>query len=272
MQFPAALRASRTIPTANGPLSPRTEPAPYNSERWYVYTAQFINLVQDKIACYCHQNIDTGPIIALLPIFTLLGQLIGSIVVYTSLKHKDATTYRVCFASQWPFSAVPFVLAALLPESPAWLVRRGKLAKALKAQQRLDSVGIDSGSIIDEIRTSILVEEEERKTQTYMDCFKSIHKRRTLIVAFTSALPQLFGLQLLANTSYFIQIVGLGSSNCLIFLILGIGLGLIANVVSWWVLNGFGKRFLCIISLATAMVLWLAMGIMRCFTGIVTIC
>lgn len=212
-----------------------------------------------------------GPIIAFLPIFTLLGQLIGSIVVYTSLKHKDATSYRICFASQWAFSAVPFVLAALLPESPTWLVRRGKLDKALKAQQRLDTVDIDSAAIVDEIRTSILVEEEERKTQTYMDCFKGIHKRRTLIVAFASALPQLFGLQLLANASYFMQMVGMGSSNSLIFLILGIGLGLIANVISLWVLNGFGRRFLCIITLAIAVALWLAMGIAGCFTGVVTI-
>ncbi|OKP05948.1 Maltose permease MAL61 [Penicillium subrubescens] len=212
-----------------------------------------------------------GPIIAFLPIFTLLGQLIGSIVVYTSLKHKDATSYRICFASQWPFSAVPFVLAALLPESPTWLVRRGRLDKALKAQKRLDTAHIDSAAIVDEIRTSILVEEEERKTQTYMDCFKGIHKRRTLIVAFASALPQLFGLQLLANASYFMQIVGMGSSNSLIFLILGIGLGLIANVVSLWALNGFGRRFLCLATLGTSVVLWLAMGIAGCFAGVVTI-
>jgi MFS family permease len=212
-----------------------------------------------------------GPIIAFLPIFTLLGQLLGSIVVYTSLKHKDATSYRICFASQWPFSAVPFVLAAMLPESPTWLVRRGNLTKALKAQRRLDTRSIDSAAIVDEIRTSILIEEEERKTQTYMDCFRGIHRRRTLIVAFASALPQLFGLQLLANASYFMQIVGMGSSNSLIFLILGIGLGLIANIVSLWVLNGFGRRFLCLVTLGTAMVLWLAMGIAGCFTGVVTI-
>jgi hypothetical protein len=67
------------------------------------------------------------------------------------------------------------------------------------------------------------------------------------------------------------QIVGMGSSNSLIFLILGIGLGLIANVVSLWVLNGFGRRFLCLATLGTSIVLWLAMGIAGCFTGVVTI-
>ena len=212
-----------------------------------------------------------GPIIAFLPIFTLLGQLLGAIVVYVSLKHKGSEGYRICFASQWPFSAVPLVLSWVLPESPTWLLRRGRTDQALKAQLKLDTDNIDSRAVIDELHASILAEEEEKGTYRYSDCFRGIHLRRTLIVCFASALPQLFGLQLLANASYFMQIVGMGSTNSLIFLILGIGLGLIANIVSLWVLNGFGRRLLCLLTLATAMVLWLAMGVAGCFEGIVTI-
>ncbi|KAJ5691844.1 hypothetical protein N7462_001267 [Penicillium macrosclerotiorum] len=212
-----------------------------------------------------------GPIIAFLPIFTLLGQLIGSVVVYTSLKYDGAKGYRICFASQWAFSAVPFVLSAILPESPTWLVRTRSFDKALNSQQRLDTQKINSEATIEELRTSIMVEEEESASQTYSDCFKGVNARRTFIVAFASALPQLFGLQLLANASYFMQIVGMSSTNSLIFLILGIGLGLIANVVSLWVLNGFGRRLLCLATLGVSMVLWFAMGIAGCFTGVVTI-
>lgn len=212
-----------------------------------------------------------GPIIAFLPIFTLLGQLVGSVVVYTSLKYHGSESYRICFASQWPFSAVPFVLAAVLPESPTWLLRRGRENKALKMQKKLDTRNVDSEAIINELRMSILAEQEERGSFKYIDCFKGVNTRRTLIVAFASALPQLFGLQLLANASYFMQIVGMGSTNSLIFLILGIGLGLIANIVSLWVLNKFGRRFLILLTLGVAMVLWLAMGIAGCFTGVVTI-
>ncbi|KAJ5701104.1 Major facilitator superfamily domain general substrate transporter [Penicillium malachiteum] len=212
-----------------------------------------------------------GPIIAFLPIFTLLGQLIGAIVVYTSLKYDGSKSYRICFASQWPFSAVPLVLSALLPESPTWLLRRDKPEKALKAQRKLDIIHINSSEIIEELQASILAEAEERGSYRYSDCFRGINLRRTLIVCFASALPQFFGLQLLANASYFMQIVGMGSTNSLIFLILGIGLGLIANIVSIWVLNGFGRRLLCIATLTAATVLWLAMGIAGCFEGIITI-
>ncbi|KAJ5118299.1 Major facilitator superfamily domain general substrate transporter [Penicillium atrosanguineum] len=212
-----------------------------------------------------------GPIIAFLPIFTLLGQLIGSVVVYTSLKYPGAQSYRIPFASQWPFSAVTFVLAAIIPESPIWLLRRGSLNKALKAQKRLESPGVDSEAIIEDLRVSILAEEETRATSTYADCFRGVNLRRTLVVALANCLPQLFGLQLLANASYFAQIVGMASANSLIFLILGIGLGLIANIGSLWVLNAFGRRFLVLVTLSITLVLWLAMGIAGCFDGVVTI-
>jgi Sugar (and other) transporter. len=184
-----------------------------------------------------------GPIIAFLPIFTLLGQLIGSVVVYTSLKYPGAESYRIPFASQWPFSAITFLLAAILPESPTWLMRRGRAAKALKAQKRLERPGVDSKAIIEDLRIAILAEEEARGTNTYMDCFRGVNLRRTMVVSLANSLPQLFGLQLLANASYFAQTVGMGSANSLIFLILGIGLGLIANLGSLWVLNGFGRSF-----------------------------
>lgn len=211
-----------------------------------------------------------GPIIAFYPIFTLLGQLIGSIVVYTSLKYTGAHSYRICFASQWPFSAVPLILAAFLPESPTWLLRKERPQEALKAQKRLDTPQVDSVAVITTIQASILAEEEETGN-SYIDCFRGVNTRRTIIVAFAQLIPQMFGLQLLASSSYFIQIVGMNSSNSLMILMLGIALGLLGNVASLWTLNAFGRRILTLSSLAIAAVLWLGMGIAGIFQGTVTI-
>ncbi|CAI7601788.1 unnamed protein product [Penicillium bialowiezense] len=211
-----------------------------------------------------------GPIIAFYPIFTLLGQLIGSIVVYTSLKYTGAHSYRICFASQWPFSAVPLILAAFLPESPTWLLRKERPQEALKAQKRLDTPQVDSVAVITTIQASILAEEEETGN-SYIDCFRGVNTRRTIIVAFAQLIPQMFGLQLLASSSYFIQIVGMNSSNSLMILMLGIALGLLGNVASLWTLNAFGRRILTLSSLAIAAVLWLGMGVAGIFQGTVTI-
>ncbi|GKZ88581.1 hypothetical protein AnigIFM59636_009104 [Aspergillus niger] len=65
-----------------------------------------------------------GPMLAFFPIFILLGQLMGSVVVYKALDIAGSRGYKNCFISQWPFSALPLVVAAVISESPTYLIRK----------------------------------------------------------------------------------------------------------------------------------------------------
>lgn len=212
-----------------------------------------------------------GPILAFFPIFILLGQLAGAVVVFTSLEIVGPTSYTIPFASQWPFSAVLIVVAAVVPESPAYLLRKDKLEAAFKAQSRLDTKEMDTQAELDRLLAAIRVEQEKTKDIKYVDCFKGADQRRTWIVVFSHFLPQIFGLSLLSNASYFMQVVGMGASNSVLFLQLGIGLGLAANIASVWSLNVMGRRPLILLTLGITVFLWLGMGIAGCFTGIVMI-
>ncbi|KIW32402.1 uncharacterized protein PV07_03951 [Cladophialophora immunda] len=214
-----------------------------------------------------------GSVMAFFPVFTLLGQLIGAVVVYTSLDYPGNRPYTTPMIAQWPFSAVPFVLALLVPESPTYLLRKRKYDKAFRAQQRLDSSRTDTQKNIDNLVVSLQKEEERAKRDraTYTECFQGTNRRRTLIVIFANTLPQLFGLSLLADASYFIHVVGMSADNALLFLQLGVGLGLLANIVSMWVVTKVGRRVLGMTSLIGSTVLWLGMGIAGCFDGVVVI-
>ena len=53
-------------------------------------------------------------------------------------------SYRLCIISMWPFSAIPAVVTLFLPESPAHLIRKGRLDAATKAQGRLDTAKDDT--------------------------------------------------------------------------------------------------------------------------------
>jgi MFS family permease len=94
-----------------------------------------------------------GPLMAFSPVFTLLGQLTGAIVIFVNLNKYRG--YTVCFASQWPFSLVPIVVALLIPESPTYLVRKGRIAEALKSQTGLTSTNTDAQAIITNIQLDI---------------------------------------------------------------------------------------------------------------------
>lgn len=203
-----------------------------------------------------------GSGMAFFPVFTLLGQLTGALVIYGALGADNG--YAIAFGSQWPFSFVPIVVAFFIPESPTWLVRKRRMDKAHAAQARLDPPGVDTGAIVAKLLADIEHEEQSAKV-TFAECFHKRNFRRTFIVMFANSLPAIFGLPLLAKASYFLQLINMKPNISIIFLILGIVLGLISNCVSVWIMARVGRRPLVIISLLISSALWLSMGIANCF-------
>ena len=211
-----------------------------------------------------------GPVIAFFPIFFLLGQLMSAVIVLSMDDVPGRRSYRICIISMWPFSAIPAVVASLMPESPAYLVRRGKLESAFKAQRRLDTARDDTQTTITKLQLSI---EHEQKVahsdrSKYADCFKNTDRRRTGIAMFTAVVPQLFGLPILGDGPYFLQIAGMESENSLIFLVAGIIGGIIGTIISMWLLTFIGRRKLILATLSPLAVLWLGMGIAGCFDSV----
>jgi hypothetical protein len=198
---------------------------------------------------------------AFFPVFTLLGQLFGAVVIYAAMGHEKG--YAVAFATQWPFSAVPILVTLWIPESPTWCARKGKVEDAWKAQARLCPPGGDAKAGVEEIFRD-LQREERACTTSYRDCFRGGNLRRTGLVVWAQALPAMFGLQLLAKGSYFLQLVEMEASTSIVFLILGIVIGLFANVASIWVVARVGRRYLVVGSLVIAAALWASMGIANC--------
>src|SRR5699024_10156901 len=103
------------------------------------------------------------------------------------------------------------------------------------------------------------------------DCFRGANARRSLIVIFSMVIPTLFGLPLLSNASYYLQVVGMSAQYSLMFLVLGIGLGLLSNGIGVWTASRVGRRPLSLVSLGITTIRWLRMGIVGCFDSIVTI-
>lgn len=90
----------------------------------------------------------------------------------------------------WP---VPlFIGVWLAPESPWWLVRKGRLDDARKALVRLTSTNRETDFDADEtvammVHTTAL-EEKITAGSSYLDCFKGTDLRRTEIVCMVWAI------------------------------------------------------------------------------------
>ncbi|KAF3229988.1 hypothetical protein TWF192_007049 [Orbilia oligospora] len=212
-----------------------------------------------------------GLLFALNPLFQLLGQLLGAVVVQALLTTNGPQAYRTCFATQWPFSVIPLLLSVFMPESPPWLIRQLKVKDARQSFHRVGSAGV--GNLEQEFQSLVqLVIEEHQRAELesdvrYIQCFQGENLRRTLIAVFASLIPTAFGLPLLASVSYFFPILGMTVSTSLTLLIIGVVLGIVANIVSFWTLVRFGRRSLMIYSLAASSIVWLASGVAGIFSG-----
>ncbi|KAL4797989.1 general substrate transporter [Aspergillus venezuelensis] len=237
-----------------------------------------VNMVTSTTQAYMSEVLPPvlrGPVLAFFPIFMLLGQLLGSIVVYVSLDKPGSAGYKTCFVSEWAFSVLPFIVAILMPESPAYLIRKDKINAARKSQRRLVSCADEAEAILEQTRLSIELETTHAQSSdndnSYAACFKGTNLRRTAIVLFAGSLPGIFGLALLAKASYFMQVVGQSAHNSLLFLQIGLGLGLLANLGSMYLLSRFGRRPLTFCGLIVCIFLWAGVGVAGCFEGAVTV-
>ncbi len=210
--------------------------------------------------------------LTLFPIFTLLGQLVGAAVVYALNSADGDKSYTIAFASQWPFSAALLLVTLLVPESPTYLVRQGRRDAAHKAHERLHPASAAATATEELIRT---MEHEKASNGDQAgglrESFVGSNRRRTWIVAFSYVVPQLFGITLLANASYFMQTVGMETGPSLMFLIVGIAIGMVANLLSIWTVAHFRRRTLLVVTLGITAVLWVSIGVAGCFESNVAV-
>ncbi|OQD81415.1 hypothetical protein PENANT_c027G10865 [Penicillium antarcticum] len=229
--------------------------------------------VGGAMACaqtYLSETVPTslrGSAMALSPTFMLLGELLGAAVIYGCEKKVSAAAYLIPFGTQWLTTILPFMLICILPESPSYLIRNGEYDAAHRALAWFHTDKVDVSRLLAQMRLSIMHEVQMSQELAYADCFKGTNRRRTIIVAFSFMVPSFFGVPLLASASYFMQVVGMGSSLSLIVLILGIVLGLIANGVGVWLMSRVGRRHLMLSTLAVTTLIWLSMGIAGCWSG-----
>ncbi|KAM5356920.1 hypothetical protein ACJ41O_003566 [Fusarium nematophilum] len=234
-----------------------------------------VGIIKTTSLTYVSENAPTalrGPAMALFPTFTLLGQLIGVIVVFVVNRIPGETGYLGAFGSQWALAAAPFILSCFMPDSPAHLLRKGQEEKAIRAATRLFAPKMNPHIALEKVRATI---EEEKAAAaasvSYWACFKGSNLRRTLIVILANAMPALFGLDLLSNAPVFLQTVGMASSPSLLLMIGGVVAGIFANAAGMWVLSRAGRRRITLVSMGAAGILWGAMGVSGFFKGDVAI-
>ncbi|KFY24633.1 hypothetical protein V491_02068 [Pseudogymnoascus sp. VKM F-3775] len=197
----------------------------------------------------------------------VFGQLIGSGVLRAYALGTDKWSYKIPFAIQWIWP-VPILVGVLFaPESPWWLVRRGRVEDARQALQKLTSFNADKSVDVDVDQTLAMIvvtNEKEKALESgvcYVDCFKGSNLRRTEIVCATWSIQNLCGSTFMGYSTYFYIQAGLPAVNAFDMSMAQFALGAIGTVGSWFLMLYIGRRAIYVYGLAALTLLLLLIGI-----------
>lgn len=199
-----------------------------------------------------------------------LGQEIGIGVLFSMLDRDDEWAYRIPYGLQWMWPVPLFVLIAFAPESPWWLVRKGRNEDAKKSLLRLTNASSNPDFDPDEtiammVHTAAL-EEKIVAGSSYLDCFKGVDLRRTEIVCMVWAIQNLSGNAFSNYSTYFLSKSGLTTKQSYGFALGQYGINMVGVFGAWALMSwGVGRRNLYLYGLCGLFSMLLILG----FLGLV---
>lgn len=180
---------------------------------------------------------------ALCNISYSIGPLICFIINYSQAKNTTRWAYRSMFASQWGFAVVALFLTLFVPETPVYHIIKGQPEKAEACYKKVLGNEDDAKQQVLVVQNTIKEADAVQQGYTYLDCFKGINIKRTLV----SAVPFLFqpfsGVSFTSNyTAYWFQLAGFSESKSFKFTIGAQVLSVSGCVAALFVVDRIGRR------------------------------
>jgi len=154
---------------------------------------------------YCSEVVPIklrAPATQMLQMFWAIGSIIVGGVCYVYEGKHDPSSYRIPIALQWMFPTPLAILLFIAPESPWWLVRKGRLEEAAVSVRRLGRAShVNPEESVAMMRRTIELEKNE-KEPSYVELFRGTDLYRTLIVCGVYAAQNLTG-NLIANQAVY---------------------------------------------------------------------
>lgn len=197
----------------------------------------------------------------------VIGQLIANGVIAGTSTLSSHWAYSAPFAAQWIWPLIILIGLPFAPESPWWLVRKGRTMEAEQSLRRLASDKVDVKPTLAMIIETDRLEQELEAGSTYLDCLKPVNLRRTEIAVGVYTIQVVSGVYLVGYATYFFELAGLPTSKAFGMSLGFLGLGFVGTIFSWLLLTRFGRRSIYNTGLAMLVVLMLLIGILDVIPG-----
>lgn len=181
-----------------------------------------------------------------------IGLLLASVINNATQSRNTHASYRIPISVQFIWAFILAVGMLFLPESPRWLIKRGKDADAAAAISRLTGAPVDSEEIeieLSDIRAN-LKEEEELGESSYIDMFRPGQQNQILFRVCTGialqAWQQLTGINFIFyyGTAFF---QNSGIANAFIISVATNIVNVFMTLPGMWGVERYGRRRLLLV-------------------------
>jgi SP family general alpha glucoside:H+ symporter-like MFS transporter len=177
----------------------------------------------------------------------VMGQFLGSGVLKGVAERSDQWAYRIPYALQWIWPVPLIVGITFAPESPWWLVRKGRYDEAKAMLIRLTSRNqpdFDPDQTIAQIKQTNDFEKSLGEGTSYLDCFRGTNLRRTEIACLVWVVQTACGSTFMGYSTYFYRQAGLSVDHSFTMSLCQYALGAIGVFISWFLMPHVGRRTL----------------------------
>ncbi|KAG5635147.1 hypothetical protein H0H81_012280 [Sphagnurus paluster] len=219
-----------------------------------VFAGLGVGLVSCLVPMYmseCSPKWIRGAVVSSYQWAITIGLLIAAVVNNSTQYRDDHSSFRIPIAIQFAWAAILAGGMSLLPESPRWLIKRGRDADAAASLSRLTGyrpTDAETEAELDEIRSNLEAEMALGES-SYADCFKFTKNRialRTLTGIFIQAWQQLTGINFIFyyGTTFF---KNSGISDPFLISIATNIVNVFMTLPGMWGVERFGRRRLLLV-------------------------
>lgn len=206
-----------------------------------------------------------GYLTATVNLCWLIGQIVALGALRGLLDLKSQWSYKIPFGLQWAWILIVFILTYLAPESPWWLVQRGRRDDAKRSLLRLTRPELDYNADYN-IELMEHTNEAEKalnngRAISFQECFRGTNLRRTEIACMIFMIQNMSGLPAISFASYFFTKIGFDQKKSYDLAIGMQGIAILAAVISFVLQTYLGRRRLYLAGLLAQFVVLLTAGI-----------
>jgi MFS transporter, SP family, sugar:H+ symporter len=172
-----------------------------------------------------------------------IGLLLAAIVNNSSKNRQDTGSYRIPIAVQFAWAIILVVGMVFLPETPRFLIKRGRYVDATRSLSRLRGLNVEHPALAEEL-AEIQANHEYELTigsASYLSCFRKPIRKRLITGMLLQALQQLTGVNFIFyyGTAYF---TNSGISNPFIVSIITALVNIFSTIPGLFLVEKWGRR------------------------------